>query len=71
MLLCLDAVQQQISAEKSHKQFMAITEPGNNPLRDFCESRGIETLDHDPKVGGRFSVLSLVGLIPSGIKHVG
>src|SRR5258708_10997046 len=28
---------------------------------------GVTMLDHDPKVGGRYSVLSLVGLLPAMI----
>jgi glucose-6-phosphate isomerase len=42
-----------------------VTEPRDNPLRRLAASRGIETLDHDPGLGGRYSVLSLVGLLPA------
>lgn len=48
---------------KSH--FAAITTPGDNPLRRLAEAHGFAILDHDPKVGGRFSVLSNVGLLPA------
>lgn len=44
-----------------------ITEPGDNILRGFANREGLQCLDHDPKVGGRFSVLSLVGLLPAMI----
>ncbi len=43
---------------------VAITEPGDNPLRRLAARWNIECLDHDPGLGGRFSVLSLVGLLP-------
>lgn len=45
--------------------FAAITIPGDNPLRRLAEAEGFPVLDHDPKVGGRFSVLSNVGLLPA------
>lgn len=44
---------------------VVITEPGENVLRRFAEGEGLPVLEHDPKVGGRFSVLSLVGLLPA------
>lgn len=45
--------------------FAAITIPGDNPLRRLAEAEGFPILDHDPKVGGRFSVLSNVGMLPA------
>jgi glucose-6-phosphate isomerase len=49
------------------KHFVAVTEPGGNLLRRICDGAGMRVLDHDPGVGGRFSVLSLVGLLPAMI----
>lgn len=46
-------------------RFLAIVEPGTSPLRRLAAELGATALDHDPKVGGRFSVLSLVGLLPA------
>ena len=46
----------------------ALTEPGDaarNPLLKLAERHGLRLLDHDPKVGGRFSVLSNVGMVPA------
>lgn len=43
----------------------AIAMPGDRPLRALAEQYGVSVLDHDPDVGGRYSVLSLVGLIPA------
>jgi len=48
-----------------HDHILAVTEPRDNVLRRLATRHRIPTLDHDPKVGGRFSVLSLVGLIPA------
>jgi glucose-6-phosphate isomerase len=46
-------------------QFIAVTEPRDNVLRRLAKDYGIRTLDHDPGIGGRFSVLSNVGLLPA------
>ncbi|HQS83412.1 MAG: hypothetical protein B7Y25_00615 [Alphaproteobacteria bacterium 16-39-46] len=46
------------------KNTLVVTEAKSSPLRRFAQYLGILCLDHDPKVGGRFSVFSLVGLIP-------
>lgn len=44
---------------------IAITEPGDNPLRRLAERIAAPVIDHDPRVGGRYSVLSPVGLLPA------
>ena len=36
-----------------------------NGLRDLCEALSIPTLPHDPNIGGRFSALTNVGLLPA------
>ena len=48
--------------------FLGLTEPrseATNGLRDLCESLSIPTLPHDPGIGGRFSGLTNVGLLPA------
>jgi glucose-6-phosphate isomerase len=44
---------------------VAITEPTDNPLRRLVKRLGGLLIDHDPLVGGRYSVLSPVGLLPT------
>lgn len=51
------------AAIKNH--FAAITEPKSSPLKEVATHYGMPTLDHDPEVGGRYSVFSLVGLLPA------
>jgi len=48
----------------------AITEDGPNPLRALAEQWDIPTMTHDAALGGRYSVLSLVGLIPAAVAGV-
>jgi glucose-6-phosphate isomerase len=49
---------------------LAITEPGDNPLRRLAARWDLPVLDHDPGVGGRYAVLSLVGMLPALIAGI-
>ena len=64
---CLDVMRGPLGKNGIAKAFLAITEPGDNPLRRVAARWGMETLDHDPKIGGRYAALSLVGLLPAMI----
>jgi len=66
-LICLKAVQGAVGRVKAAEQFTAITEPGINPLRRIAIKHDITLLDHDPNIVGRYSALSLVGLLPAMI----
>ncbi len=43
----------------------AITEPRLSPLKALAERYGLPCFDHDPGIGGRFSVFSIVGALPA------
>ncbi len=47
------------------KHFTIITEPHQSALADFAQSIGAVRLDHPLGVGGRYSVLTMVGLLPA------
>jgi glucose-6-phosphate isomerase len=51
--------------------FLGLTEPAkagkSNGLRDLLAKHRVPILDHHPGVGGRFSVLSNVGLLPAAM----
>ena len=47
------------------KHFTIITEPHKSALADFAGSIGAVKLDHPLGVGGRYSVLTMVGLLPA------
>ncbi len=66
-VVCLDALNRGIGKAAVAEQVIVITEPGDNPLRRLASKWGTLILDHDPEVGGRYSVLSLVGLLPAMI----
>ncbi|OJT95540.1 MAG: hypothetical protein BGN82_10645 [Alphaproteobacteria bacterium 65-7] len=46
------------------KHFTIITEPHASPLAGFADSIGAARLDHPLGVGGRYSVLTMVGALP-------
>jgi glucose-6-phosphate isomerase len=47
------------------RHFSIITVTNGNPLHTLAKAHGMRVIAHDPKLGGRFSVLSAVGLIPA------
>jgi glucose-6-phosphate isomerase len=69
IISAIEAVRQAGLADRIPELFLAVTEPKapgvKNGLRALCEEFSIPTLDHDPGVGGRFSGLTNVGLLPA------
>jgi len=61
----------QAAKRDPHDHFVGISEPLKggkaNGLRDLLAPYDVPMLDHDPGVGGRFSVLSNVGLLPAAV----
>ncbi len=47
------------------KHFFVITITNDNPLHAVAKAHQMKVLAHDPDLGGRFSILSSVGLIPA------
>lgn len=47
--------------------FTFITEPGDRILRQVAEKMAAPILDHETDIGGRFSVLSNVGMLPAAV----
>jgi len=70
-IAALSAVQAAGLSKEVPRLFLGITEPAvagrRNGLRDLLSQRGVAMLDHDPGVGGRYSVLTNVGLLPAAI----
>jgi glucose-6-phosphate isomerase len=68
-LAAMAAVRQAGLATRMRDIFLAITEPARpdapNGLRALCEAHNIPLLEHHPEIGGPFSVLSNVGLLPA------
>ncbi len=63
----LDQVKNKHGALPLAKHFTIITAAGDNPLRVAAKEFGITVLDHDADIGGRFSALTNVGLLPAAL----
>ena len=69
--LVLEGVLRQVlDPERVPGHFLFTTDPERGALRSLARDRGIPTLDVPPAVGGRFSVLSPVGLLPAAVVGV-
>ncbi len=63
-LIIFDRLRQKLGASWK-KQVVCTTDPKSGDLRALCNELRLKTLDLHPGVGGRFSVLTPVGLFPS------
>ncbi len=68
-IAALTAVKDAGLATRIPDLFLGLSEPAKagkrNGLRTLLEAHRVALLDHDPGVGGRFSVLTNVGLLPA------
>ena len=64
-LVLLDMVTKKLGAGAVQHHFMIIAEPGDHTLGRIARAHKIQILDHDPAIGGRFSALTVVGLLPA------
>ena len=53
--------------DRAARHFVFITDPERGALRQIAERDGVASLAIPPNVGGRFSVLSAVGLLPAAL----
>ncbi len=60
-------VEEAVGAEKARGHFLFTTDPANGALRRIGDAEEIPMLPVPENVGGRFSVLSPVGLLPAAI----
>ena len=44
--------------------FIFITENKNNYMKNFAKKNNVLCFDHDPNIGGRFSIFSITALLP-------
>ena len=64
-LIVRERLTQKTGDARSHLVF--VTDPQKGALRDIANSEGIAALDIPPAVGGRFSVLTPVGILPAAL----
>lgn len=70
-LAAMSAIEKAGGGKYMKHHFAVLTEPAKNgkpnALRALAEKYGFATLEHDTGVGGRYSVLTNVGLLPADI----
>ena len=65
LLVVLDALDR--GGLDAGERMTAVAQPGDSTLRRIAAAHGIAVLDCDPGIGGRYSVLSVAGLLPAAI----
>lgn len=66
-LLVRERMARAVEDDRVAGHFLFTTDPEKGVLRGLAEREGVPTLAIPPNVGGRFSVLSPVGLVPAAI----
>lgn len=69
-LLFLSAMEKRIGKEKMRERVIATTDPKKGALRELALSQGYRLLPVPEDVGGRFSVLSAVGLLSAAVSGI-
>lgn len=69
MLTAMSAIEKAGGGKYMKHHFAVLTEPAKdgtpNALRAFADAHGFPTIEHDPRIGGRYAVLSSVGMLPA------
>jgi glucose-6-phosphate isomerase len=66
-LLLAQRISDRLGRDALARHCVALTEAADNPLRRLARRAAIPCIDHDPAIGGRFSVLSNTGMLPAMI----
>jgi glucose-6-phosphate isomerase len=66
-LIVRDAMAQAVGEDAAREHFIFVTDPEVGALRRIARAEQIPTLDVPANVGGRFSVLSPVGILPAAL----
>jgi len=54
---------------KRAERFLIVTDPGS-PLQELAEARGVRVVAGEPTIGGRYSALSVFGLLPAALAGI-
>ena len=63
-------LERKYGAEKAKKRIYVTTDPKNGALRQMAAEEGYESFVIPPDVGGRYSVLTAVGLLPMAVAGI-
>ncbi|NVB78263.1 MAG: glucose-6-phosphate isomerase [Kofleriaceae bacterium] len=64
-LVVADRLDKKLGAEKARNRIAITTDPVNGALRAIANEKGYHAFSIPPSVGGRFSALTSVGLVPA------
>jgi len=65
--LFLKYIENKYGKDDIKERFFIVTDPDNGKLRKLADEKGYQSLPIPPDVGGRYSVLTAVGLLPMAI----
>lgn len=66
-LVALARLKEKVGKDAARKSIVFTTDPEKGALRRLAREEGFKCVDVPPNVGGRFSVLSPVGLLPAAV----
>lgn len=66
-LIVRDALDKAVGPEKAREHIVLVTDPEVGALRKIARAEGITTVDIPANVGGRFSVMTPVGILPAAL----
>jgi len=69
-LMVRDALDKAVGAEHARDHIVLVTDPEVGALRKIARAEGITAVDIPANVGGRFSVLTPVGVLPAALMGV-
>lgn len=67
MMVLFEMIEKKLGADALKKQVIATTDANEGTLRKIADAAGLRTLEVPDGVGGRFSVLSPVGLLSAAV----
>ncbi|MEK7206871.1 MAG: glucose-6-phosphate isomerase, partial [Pseudomonadota bacterium] len=69
-LILRDWLEKNLGKDKAQQQQWLVTDPAQGWLRELARRDGIPALPVPPRVGGRYSVLTAVGLLPLAVAGI-
>jgi len=70
LMIAWDRAQGAMGREEAAAHFVFVTDPEKGDLRALARSAGVATFEVPPDVGGRYSVLCPVGLLPAALAGI-
>lgn len=67
LLVVYQRLEQALGAERARQHLVMTTDPAQGTLREVVNELGVDSFPIPANVGGRFSVLSSVGLLPAAV----